>query len=492
MSTAAPSSSPPRPKVEPGRLFINGQWHDSHDGRQFDTVNPATGEIITKIASADAYDVDLAVKAARAAFDEGPWPRMAAADRGRKLSKLAELVHKNLDELAYLECIDSGKTLTEAGKIEVPLVASIFDYYAGWADKIHGETIPVRGPFLNYTLREPIGVVGLIVPWNFPLLLASWKIGPALAAGNTIVLKPSSNTPLTALKLAALVAEAGIPEGVFNVVTGPGGVAGTALVEHPLLDKIAFTGDTETGKDVMRRAAGTLKKISLELGGKSPNIVFADAHLDNAVKGAVNGIFYNKGEVCSAGSRLLVEQSIYDEFMDRLVKRTSTLVSGDPLDPKTRLGCVVSADQRKRVLDYIESGKKEGARLVAGGNPVGDRGCFVEPTVFRDVKPEMRIAREEIFGPVLAAMPFQDDGDAVRIANQTMYGLAAGIWTSQVSRAHKLAAAVRAGTVWINTYGNFDAASPFGGYKMSGFGRELGLHGLEQYTQIKSVWVALS
>ncbi len=480
--------------TSPTKLFINGKWEDAASGKQFDTLNPATGKVLAKVAEADAADVDRAVLAARAAFETGPWASMAPADRGKLLWKIAELVEKNIDELARLETLDNGKPIFESRYVDLPFVVEVFQYYAGWATKIHGETVPVRGPFFNYTLREPVGVVGAIIPWNFPMLMASWKIAPALATGNTVVLKPAEQTPLTALRFAELCREAGLPDGVLNVVPGFGPTAGAALVRHAGVDKIAFTGSTEVGKLIMREAAGTVKKVSLELGGKSPNIVFADADLDAAVKGAHIGIFYGKGEVCAAGSRLFVEQSIHDKFMEKLVDRANKTVPGDPLHPKTRLGALVSCEQRDKVLGYIESGKQEGAKLVAGGGAgkvEGMDGYFVQATVFDNVRPEMKIAREEIFGPVLSTLSFASVDEAIEQANATSYGLAAAVWTSDVKKAHLTARKLKAGTVWVNTYNNYDPAMPFGGYKMSGFGRELGAHALELYTQIKSVWVNL-
>ena len=410
------------------------------------------------------------------------------------LYRLAELVLANKDQLARLETLNNGKPIFESG-IDVRLTAETFRYYAGWADKIHGETIPVDGPHLNFTLREPLGVIGAIVPWNFPMSLAAWKIGPAIACGNAVVLKPAEQTPYTALRLAELALEAGFPAGAFNCVPGRGESAGAALVRHPGVDKIAFTGSTEVGRSVMREASETLKKVSLELGGKSPNIVFADADLDAAARGALTGIFYGKGEVCAAGSRLLVEESVHDELMQRLLERAGRMVPGDPLHPKTRLGALVSREQMDRVLGYIETGRSEGAELRAGGarSPVDGRGYFVSPTVFDGVSPEMRIAREEIFGPVLAVMRFSDGVEgAAAVANSTIYGLAAGIWSRDIKKALRAARAVQAGTVWVNTYNMYDPASPFGGFKQSGFGRDLGMHALEGYTQTKSVWVDLS
>jgi len=478
-------------KIAPGRLFIGGQWVDAVAANTFTTVNPATEEPITQVAEGRAEDIDRAVKAARQAF-EGPWAGVSAADRGRLLWKMADLIESRLAEIAEVETLDSGKTITESSRVDVPMAADCFRYFAGWATKIEGETIPVRAPCFGYTLREPLGVVGQIIPWNFPILLAAWKVAPALAAGNTIVLKPAEQTPLTALRLAGIAEEAGLPPGVLNVVTGFGPTAGAALVNHPGVDKIAFTGSTAVGQEIMRRAAGSLKRLTLELGGKSPNIVFADADLDLAVRGASNGIFYNKGEVCTAGSRLFVEESLHDALLDRLSAFTAKLQQGDPLDPKTRLGPQVSEGQMNRVLSYVDKGKGEGARLVAGGSRASGKGYFVRPTIFDDVQNGMTIAREEIFGPVLSVLRFRDLDEVVRAANDTPYGLAAAVWTKDIKKAHRAARLLKSGTVWINTYGLYDSAMPFGGYKMSGFGRELGRHGLLEYTQTKSVWVDLS
>src|SRR2546422_3562557 len=420
---------------------------------------------------------------------------MSAHERGRIVWRLGDLITKNLDELAMLESLCTGKTLFDSGKVEIPFAAEVFRYFAGWATKIHGETLQLRDNAFTFTLRQPVGVVGAIVPWNFPFLLSSWKLGPALAAGNTVVLKPASQTPLTALKFAELVAEAGLPEGVVNVVTGPGGKIGMAMVRDPRVDKIAFTGSTEVGKQIMREAAGTLKRLSLELGGKSPNIVFADADMEAAIRGAMTGIFYNKGEVCAAGSRLFLEEKVHDEFMSKLTERVKGLKVGDPMDKSTRMGPVVSRQQMDTVLSYIESGKQEGARLVAGGGRAsvgGGKGYFIEPTVFDGVTNRMKIAREEIFGPVLSVIPFKSVEDGIAQGNATTYGLAAAVWTRDVSKALKAARAIRAGTVWVNAYNLFDAAPPFGGFKESAFGRERGSAGVEHYTETKTVWGDLS
>jgi acyl-CoA reductase-like NAD-dependent aldehyde dehydrogenase len=476
-------------------VFIGGQWRPPASGETYDTINPATEDVSAHVAKGDERDVDLAVQAARRAFDQGPWPRMAAAERARVLWKLADLIGANLDEMARLESVNTGKTLFDSGKVELPFAAEVFRYYAGWTTKIHGETLNLRDGAFTFTLRQPVGVVGAIVPWNFPFLLASWKIAPALAAGNTVVLKPASLTPLTALRFAELTQEAGLPEGVFNVVTGPGGKVGMALVRHPGVDKVAFTGSTDVGKGIMREAAGSLKRVSLELGGKSPNVVFADADLEAALRGALTGIFYNKGEVCAAGSRLLVEQRVHDEFVGKLVDRVKGLKVGDPMDKATRMGPVVSAQQLETVLGYVDAGRREGATLAAGGERarVGDgRGYFVQPTVFTGVSNAMRIAREEIFGPVLSVIPFKDAEDAVAQGNETFYGLAAAVWTRDVGKALRVARSLRAGTVWVNAYNLYDAALPFGGFKESGFGRELGQAGLDLYTEVKSVWVDLT
>jgi aldehyde dehydrogenase (NAD+) len=478
----------------PHNLLINNEWRAAASGKTMDVVNPATEEVIARVASADRVDLDSAVKAARAALD-GPWGQLSARERGRLVRKLGERLLERVDEIARLETLHNGKPIMESRHIEIPAAAECFEYYGGWSDKVMGETIPVKGNYLTYTLREPVGVVAAIVPWNFPLLLAAWKVAPALACGNTVILKPASQTPLTALALGEVAIEIGLPPGVLNVLTGPGSQLGQSIVEHPGIDKIAFTGDTSTGKGIMRGAAETLKKITLELGGKSPNIVLADADIDAAIRGATIGIFYGKGEVCAAGSRLLVDKSIKDEFVDKLAVRAKKMTAGDPMDPKTRFGALSSRKQMDSVLRYIESGKQEGATLVAGGarTDIGTgKGYFVQPTVFADVRPDMTIAREEIFGPVLASIEFADIDEAIAQANATQYGLAAGIWTRDIKKAHHIARKLQAGTVWINTYNVYDTAAPFGGYKHSGFGREMSAHALEHYTQIKSVWVDLN
>jgi len=476
------------------QLFINNEWRDAAGKATLDVINPATEEVVAEVASAERSDVDAAVAAARAAL-AGPWSTMSARERGRLVWKIGERLLARADEIARLETLHNGKPIFESRQIEVPGAAECFQYYAGWADKIHGETIPVRGEYLTYTLREPVGVVAAIVPWNFPLLLTAWKVAPALACGNTVIIKPASQTPLTAIALAEIAAEVGLPPGVLNVVTGPGSSVGQMLVEHSGIDKIAFTGDTSTGRGIMRGASDTLKKITLELGGKSPNIVFPDADLDAAVRGATTGIFYGKGEVCAAGSRLLVDKSIKSEFIDKVAARAKKMTPGDPLDPKTRLGAVASKKQLETDLRYIEIAQKEGAQLVAGGAraDIGTgKGYFLHPTVFDGVTPEMTIAREEIFGPVLATIEFGDVDEAIARANDSSYGLAAAVWTKDIKKAHHVARRLQAGTVWINTYNIYDTAAPFGGYKQSGFGREMSMHALEHYTQVKSVWVDLN
>jgi acyl-CoA reductase-like NAD-dependent aldehyde dehydrogenase len=476
------------------QLFINNEWRPARSGDVMDVINPATEDVIAQVASAGVADLDAAVSAARAALD-GPWARLSARERGRLVRRLGDRLLERVDDVARLETLHNGKPISESRHIEIPAAAECFEYFGGWSDKVMGETIPVKGNHLTYTLREPLGVVAAIVPWNFPLLLAAWKVAPALACGNTVILKPASQTPLTALALAEIALDVGLPAGVLNVLTGPGAKLGQAIVEHPGIDKIAFTGDTSTGKGIMRGAAGSLKKITLELGGKSPNIVLPDADLEAAVRGATIGIFYGKGEVCAAGSRLLVDRSIKDEFVDKLAARAKKMTAGDPMNPQTRFGALSSKKQLETVLRYIESGKHEGATLVAGGarTDIGTgKGYFVQPTVFTDVRPEMTISREEIFGPVLATIDFADVDEAIARANDTPYGLAAGVWTRDIKKAHYIARKLQAGTVWINTYNVYDTAAPFGGYKHSGFGREMSAHALEHYTQIKSVWVDLN
>jgi aldehyde dehydrogenase (NAD+) len=462
-----------------------------------DVINPATGERLASVPDAGPEEVDRAVRRARDAFERKAWRGLDPSRREKILWDLAGLLETHQEELARLESQENGKTLREARGADVQPAIDAFRYYAGWVRKICGETIPVDGPFLNYTLREPVGVVGAIVPWNYPLLIASWKVAPALAAGCSIVLKPSEMTPLTALKLAGYCLEAGVPEGVVNVVTGYGWTAGEALARHMDVDKISFTGSIRTARALLKASAETnLKRLSLELGGKSPNIIFPDADLDAALKAAFWGIFANKGEVCSAGSRLLLHADIHDQFVDRLVERARNMKIGDPLDPATEMGSQISQAQMERILGYIRSGIEQGATLACGGGRDTEgakaRGFFVQPTVFTGVRPEMRIAQEEIFGPVLSAIRFRDADEAVAIANGTIYGLVAAVWTRDLRLAHRLAGEIRAGSVWINTYNGFDSASPFGGCKQSGFGRDLGAYALEQYTNVKSVWVALA
>ncbi|WP_019170950.1 aldehyde dehydrogenase family protein [Pseudaminobacter salicylatoxidans] len=470
------------------KLLIDGRRVDALSGRTFDTVDPSTGNIIAKIAEADASDVDMAVRSARKAF-EGDWGRMRANERGLLLLKLAELIRRDEDELVSLESLDSGKPVSAIRRQDLPAVIDTLVYYAGMADKINGQVIPARQDALTYTVREPLGVVGAIVPWNFPLMIGMWKIAPALACGCTVVLKPAEITPLTALKIGELALEAGLPAGTLNVVPGFGRIAGQAIVDHPDIDKVTFTGSPTVGRQILQGAAGNLKRVTLELGGKSANIIFPDADLDAAVKAAAAGIFFNTGQVCSAGSRILAHESVYDEVVERLAARASTVRIGDPRDSSTGMGPLVSEVQMNRVLDYIDIGRKEGARLVAGGNRHGERGFYVEPTVFAGVEHEMRISQEEIFGPVATVISFKDEDDALRIANGTVYSLAAGVWTADIGRAHRFTRRLKAGTVWVNTYGPTDIRLPWGGTRDSGFGREHGEEAIENFTEPKAVWI---
>jgi aldehyde dehydrogenase (NAD+) len=475
------------------KLLINNQWVDSISGKRFETINPATGATIAQVAEADAPDVDLAVRAARKAFhSKSPWRRMSASERGKLLNRLADLIERNADELATLESLDNGKPKSVAAAADVPLTIACYRYYAGWADKIQGKTIPINGDYFCYTRHEPVGVVGQIIPWNFPLLMQAWKLGPALAAGNTVILKAAEQTPLTALRIGELIVEAGFPEGVVNILAGYGPTAGQAIARHMDVDKVAFTGSTEVGHLIMQAAAETnLKRVTLELGGKSPNIVFADADMEQAVEGSHFALFFNQGQCCCAGSRVFVEEKIYDEFVEKSTNRAKRRKVGNPLDPGTEQGPQVDDAQFDKVMSYVDAGKREGAKLECGGERVGEHGYFVAPTVFSDVKDEMKIAQEEIFGPVMSILKFKDTDELIERANKTMYGLAAAVWTRDIGKAHQIANSVRAGTVWVNCYDVFDAAAPFGGFKQSGIGRELGEYGLQQYCEIKTVTVKL-
>ncbi len=482
---------------KPHQLLIDGRWVDAASGKTFAVVNPATGEEIAQVADGGKEDIDRAVRAARDAFERGPWHTMSPSERGRLLWKLAELLEEHADEFADLEALDNGKPRTVAAAADVPLAIDNFRYFGGWTTKILGDTIPLSVPYTPgaeyhaYTRREPVGVVGQIIPWNFPLLMAAWKLGPALAAGCCVILKPAEQTPLSAVRLGELFCEAGFPNGVVNIITGFGETAGAPLAAHPGVDKIAFTGSTEVGRLILKAAAGNLKKVTLELGGKSPNVVFQDAELDAAIPGSASAVFFNQGQVCCAGSRLYAEKSIFDQVIEGVVESAKQIKVGPGMASDTTMGPLVSQEQLDRVTGYLEAGAAEGAEAACGGKRIGDKGYFVEPTVLVNTNPGMKVVREEIFGPVITAMPFNDFDELASMANDTNFGLAAGIWTKDIGKAHRLAARIKAGTVWINCFNIFDAAMPFGGYKESGWGREMGPQALDNYTETKSVCISL-
>ncbi|MGD0074117.1 MAG: aldehyde dehydrogenase family protein [Candidatus Binataceae bacterium] len=480
------------------KMFIGGKFVEAASGKTFPSYNPATAEVLAQVPEGEKEDIDRAVKAARSAFENPTWSRMTPSERGKLLWRLGDAVEQHADEFATIESLDNGKPLMMARYGDLALVVEMFRYMAGWATKIEGNTLSLSVPYTPgaqyhaYTLREPIGVVGQIIPWNFPLLMAAWKLAPALAAGCTVVLKVAEQTPLTALRLAELIAEVGFPEGVVNIVTGFGETAGAALAAHPDVDKVAFTGSTEVGKLILKAAAGNLKKVTLELGGKSPNVVFKDADMNTAIPGAADAVFVNQGQVCCAGTRLFVEKSVFDKVIDGVAQRAKSIKIGPGIDPTTEMGPLVSDEQLNRVCGYLDSGRKDGAKAVAGGSRVGNKGYFVEPTVLTDVKRDMKVYQEEIFGPVVVAVPFSDPSEIEPAANDTVYGLAAGVWTNDLAKAHSVAAKLRAGTVWVNCYNIFDAALPFGGYKQSGWGREMGHEVLNNYTETKSVCVKIA